>query len=73
MELEEAPMTIVVGFDQHRAQITTEWLDSMTGEIGRARIAPADSGPAGGPEPLASRRYVLTRACARGGTAWAAG
>jgi hypothetical protein len=41
MELEEAPMTIVMGFDQHRAQITTEWLDSMTGEIGRARIAPA--------------------------------
>ncbi len=34
-------MTIVMGFDQHRAQITTEWLDSMTGEIGRARIAPA--------------------------------
>ena len=34
-------MTIVMGFDQHRAQITTEWLDSMSGEIGRARIAPA--------------------------------
>ncbi|MGO8905501.1 MAG: IS110 family transposase [Solirubrobacteraceae bacterium] len=34
-------MTIVMGFDQHRAQITTEWFDSMTGEIGRARIAPA--------------------------------
>ena len=34
-------MTIVMGFDQHRAQITTEWLDGMTGEIGRARIAPA--------------------------------
>ena len=34
-------MTIVMGFDQHRAQITTEWLDSMTGEIGRARIGPA--------------------------------
>ena len=34
-------MTIVMGFDQHRAQITTEWLDSLTGEIGRARIVPA--------------------------------
>src|SRR2546427_7865872 len=41
MELEEAPMTIVMGFDRHRARITTEWLDSMSGEIGRARIAPA--------------------------------
>ncbi len=32
MELEEAPMTIVMGFDQHRAQITTEWIDSLTGD-----------------------------------------
>lgn len=34
-------MTIVMGLDQHRAQITTEWLDSETGELGRARVAPA--------------------------------
>jgi len=34
-------MTIVMGLDQHRAQITTEWLDIETGEIGRARVAPA--------------------------------
>ena len=34
-------MTIVMGFDQHRAQITSEWVDTMTGEIGRARVAPA--------------------------------
>jgi transposase len=34
-------MTIVMGLDQHRAQITTEWLDTVTGEIGRARVAPA--------------------------------
>ncbi len=34
-------MTIVMGLDQHRAQITTEWLDTATGEIGRARVAPA--------------------------------
>src|ERR1039457_2714032 len=41
MELEEARMTIVMGLDQHRAQITTEWIDTETGEIGRARVAPA--------------------------------
>jgi transposase len=34
-------MTIVMGLDQHRAQITAEWLDSETGELGRARVAPA--------------------------------
>src|SRR5271165_1297627 len=34
-------MTIVLGLDQHRAQITTEWIDTTTGEIGRARVAPA--------------------------------
>ena len=34
-------MTIVMGLDQHRAQITTEWVDSVTGEVGRARVAPA--------------------------------
>ena len=41
MELGEAPMTIVMGLDQHRAQITTEWVDALTGEIGRARVSPA--------------------------------
>ena len=35
-------MTIVMGLDQHRAQITAEWLDTDTGEISRARVAPAD-------------------------------
>ena len=35
-------MTIVMGLDQHRAQITAEWLDTATGEIARTRIAPAD-------------------------------
>ena len=34
-------MTIVMGLDQHRAQITAEWLDTSTGEISRARVAPA--------------------------------
>jgi transposase len=35
-------MTIVMGLDQHRAQITAEWLDTATGEIGRSRVRPAD-------------------------------
>jgi transposase len=35
-------MTIVMGLDQHRAQITAEWIDTGTGEISRARVAPAD-------------------------------
>ena len=30
-------MTIVMGLDQHRAQITMEWIDTVTGELGRAR------------------------------------
>src|SRR3954452_22852972 len=33
-------MAIVMGLDQHRAQITAEWLDTESGEIGRARVAP---------------------------------
>src|SRR5665809_113599 len=28
-----------MGLDQHRAQITAEWLDHSTGELGRARVA----------------------------------
>ena len=35
-------MTIVMGMDQHRAQISAEWIDTITGEVSRARIAPAD-------------------------------
>jgi transposase len=31
-----------MGLDQHRAQITADWLDTDTGEIQRARVAPAD-------------------------------
>jgi transposase len=34
-------VTIVMGLDQHRAQITAEWLDTATGEIVRKRVAPA--------------------------------
>jgi transposase len=35
-------MAIVMGLDQHRAQITAEWVDTTTGEIGRSRVRPAD-------------------------------
>jgi transposase len=31
-----------MGLDQHRAQITADWIDTETGEIRRARVAPAD-------------------------------
>jgi hypothetical protein len=41
VELEEALMMIVMGLDQHRAQITTEWIDTGTSEIRRARVTPA--------------------------------
>src|SRR5215207_9065939 len=41
-ELEEAPMTIVVGLDVHREQITFDALDTQTGEVRRGRIRPAD-------------------------------
>src|SRR5918996_424124 len=34
-------MAIVMGLDQHRAQITAEWIDTATGEIARSRLAPA--------------------------------
>ena len=35
-------MSIVMGLDQHRAQITAEWIDTATGEVSRARVIPAD-------------------------------
>ena len=35
-------MTILMGCDQHRAQLTTEWVDTSTGEVSRARVTPAD-------------------------------
>ena len=34
-------MTLVMGLDQHRAQITAEWIATETGEIARSRVAPA--------------------------------
>src|SRR5690242_8232962 len=35
-------VSLVMGMDQHRAQIAAEWIDTVTAEISRARIAPAD-------------------------------
>ena len=35
-------MTILMGLDQHRAQITADWLETSTGEVKRGRVAPAD-------------------------------
>ena len=50
-------VTIVMGLDQHRAQITAEWLDTETGEVSRARVAPADREPvAAVPAPLRGAR-----------------
>ena len=31
-----------MGLDQHRAQITADWLDTETGEVKRGRVAPGD-------------------------------
>ena len=43
-------MSIVMGVDQHRAQITAEWIDLASGEISRARVQPG--GPCrGAPVP----------------------
>src|ERR1019366_3510088 len=44
-------MAIVMGLDQHRAQITAEWIDTVAGEVARGRILPADR--AGGRKFLA--------------------
>ena len=40
-------LPIVMGLDQHRAQITAEWIDLETGEISRGRVAPADRAAVG--------------------------
>jgi transposase len=38
-------VTIVMRLDQHRGQITADWIDSATGGVSRARVAPAHRGP----------------------------
>jgi len=35
-------VSIVMGLDQHRGQVTGEWIDTETGEVERTRVAPAD-------------------------------
>jgi len=35
-------VSIVMGLDQHRGQITGEWIDTDTGEVQCTRVAPAD-------------------------------
>jgi transposase len=35
-------VSIVMGLDQHRGQITGEWIDTETGEVQRTRVAPGD-------------------------------
>jgi hypothetical protein len=40
--LARSAMSIVMGLNQHRAQVTAEWLDTETGEVSRGRIVPAD-------------------------------
>ena len=44
-------MAIVMGLDQHRAQIAAEWIDTDTGEIGRAGISPALRATCAGSSP----------------------
>ena len=41
-ELEEVPMPIVGGLDIHRKQITFDYLDTVTGQVQRGQITPAD-------------------------------
>src|SRR3954471_8942890 len=41
-ELEEVPMSIVGGLDIHRKQITFDYLDTMTGQVCRGQVCPAD-------------------------------
>jgi transposase len=36
---------IVMGLDQHRGQVTAEWIETDTGEVSRARVAPAHREP----------------------------
>jgi hypothetical protein len=41
-------MTLVMGMDQHRAQISAEWIDTLTGKCparaSRRRTAPGSAG-----------------------------
>src|SRR6267142_2699577 len=41
-ELEEVPMSIVGGLDIHRKQITFDYLDTVSGQVQRGQVSPAD-------------------------------
>src|SRR6202034_2065050 len=41
-ELGEVPMPIVGGLDIHRKQITFDYLDTVTGQVCRGQVSPAD-------------------------------
>src|SRR5438067_10904646 len=41
-EREEVPMPIVGGLDIHRKQITFDYLDTVTGQVRRGQVSPAD-------------------------------
>ena len=43
-------VSIVMGLDQHRAQISAEWIDTITGEVFRREDRAG--GPGRGPEVL---------------------
>src|SRR5215217_2361541 len=34
-----------MGLDQHRGQVTAEWIETATGEVSRARVVPAHREP----------------------------
>ena len=53
-------MTIVMGIDQHRAQITGEWIDTTTGEM------LARAGGAGGPRRVCGSSFAVRRRGAGG-------
>src|SRR5262249_27376880 len=82
-EREEVPMPIVGGLDIHRKQITFDYLDTVTGQVRRGQIAPADrvhlrawlarfagrEGVAFAVEGCAGWRYVAEELAAAGITA----
>jgi hypothetical protein len=62
-------VTTVMGLDQQHGQITAGWLDTTTGEVSRARIAPAGRAGVGCfAERFAARRLRSRRKRRRGGS-----
>jgi transposase len=67
-ELVTRPRAVVMGLDQHRAQITADWIDTASGVVERARIAPADR--AGVRRFLARFRGLPLEAALEATTGW---